>query len=53
MKIIMKKSKLIYLAIGALAVLSCSDFDKINTNPYVVGIDDSAEIGRASCRERV
>lgn len=41
MKIIMKKSKLIYLAIGALAVLSCSDFDKINTNPYVVGKDDA------------
>lgn len=41
MKINMKKNKLIYLAISALAVLSCSDFDEINKNPYVVGKDDA------------
>ena len=40
MKINMKtnmKSKLIYLAFCASAVMACTDFDSVNKNPYAVG----------------
>lgn len=44
MKINMKtnmKSKLIYLAFCASAVVACTDFDSVNKNPYAVGKDAS------------
>ena len=33
------KSKLIYLAFCASAVVACTDFDSVNKNPYAVGKD--------------